>query len=91
MKLAIDAVAFEYVEAVLFDGAFSVCGAIDRFVVDDDNLTIRAQMYIELDAVYTQIDGFLETGQRILTKMPFGATVSDVEDFHEAKIKNALL
>ena len=63
----------QLVHGELIDAACSICGAIDRLIVDHGKFAVSGQIDVELDRVASRFPRALETRERVLRCYPGGA------------------
>jgi hypothetical protein len=70
----------ELVPGVVADQASAVCRAVDRVVMDDDEVSVARALDVELDEIDAEREAGTDGGLRVFRGVARGATVPDSED-----------
>jgi len=73
--------AEEVEELVVFDASAAVGGALEGFIVNDDDCVIGGELDIELDGLGVEANGFIECGDGVLGRVGRGSTMCDRDHF----------
>ena len=69
-------------QRIVFDAADAVGGAVNGFVVADDDFTVLCQLDVEFDAVGFHVDGFLKCFEGVFGRVSRGSPMGPDQWFH---------
>ena len=71
----------------IFDSAVAIGRAIDRGIVQHDDVAVAGEAEVDLDVVHAELDGFFDRAERVFQDVARSATVAYAKWFvHSASI-----